>query len=421
MLDFSFTHKLKKMWNNNYLSDPVLLQIAEKLMENNNTVPSSNLDAGMTYFGQMIAHDIAPHTTAPEHPVRTISNELLLDSLYGHNHRIVNDRFEMRPIQWQGVKGFDVARDENGRALIPDHRNDINDIVCQLHCFWQNFHNQLIEAPYHFDFENAKCHTILSFQFVTIEYFLKNLLEPHIFDVYFNQQQKPKLPFKPEQRLDYFHNSAFRFGHSMVRNSYALRRFHPEVPLTSLFTSSQNIKDKHVIQWHRFFGDNQKANKIDLSLSDAMSRIRFPSDNSEMIRIIFKNLLAGLNKQIPSGYNLVKKINSDTKLNEVFQLSPVSQLPKEFEGIEELNIQNLPLWTYVLHEAATTQNGERLGKLGSILIADVLHDAINTEALSIFKNGTYDKSHALNVLSEVKDKLLDEHNNVDLQKLFTVN
>lgn len=409
------------MWNPDYLSDPVLLQIAEKLLENNNTVPSSNLDAGMTYFGQMIAHDIAPHTTPPDHPVRTVSNELLLESLYGQNNSIVNDRFELRPIQWQGVKGFDVARDDNGKARIPEHRNDINDIICQLHAFWQNFHNQLIEAPYHFDFENAKCHTILTFQFVTIEYYLKNLLDPHIFEVYFNQQAKPELPFKTEQRLDYFHNSAFRFGHSMVRNSYALRRFQPEVPLTSLFASSQKVQDKHVIQWRRFFGDNQKANKIDLSLSDAMSKIRFPSDNSEMIRIIFKNILAGLNKQIPSGYNIVKKINAQAELNDIFQMTPLEKLSPQFDGIEKLNIQNLPLWTYILQEAATTQNGERLGKLGSILIADVLHDAINTKALSIFKNGTYDKRHALMVLDEVKDKLLDENNNVDLHKLFNVN
>lgn len=408
------------MWKADYLSDPVLLQIAEKLLENNNTVPSSHLDAGMTYFGQMIAHDIAPHTTPPEQPVRAISNELLLESLYAYPNRIVNDKFEMRAIQWQGVKGFDVARDEQGNPLIPEHRNDINRIVCQLQTFWQNFHNQLISAPYHFDFENAKCHTILTFQFVTVEYYLRNLLDPHIFDIYFNQKKKPELPFKEEQRLDFFHNSAFRFGHSMVRNSYALRRFQPEVPLTSLFASSQKIEDKHVVQWRRFFGDNQKANKIDLSLADAMSKIRFPSANAEMIRVIFKNLLAGLNKQIPSGYSIVKKINSQFDLKACLQLEPLSELPPEFSDIDELSVQNLPLWTYILHEAATTHDGERLGKLGSILIADVLHDAINTKALSIFKNGVYDKHHALNVLADVKDRLLDEDNNVDLNKFFSV-
>ena len=104
-----------------------------------------SIAAGYTYLGQMLTHDIVPDSEKDQRR-KPMTAAMNLDSVYWSEERLKDKtvfdefgRFRLEGIESNGIHGYDFVRDGQGRALIPEPRNDENVIVAQLHRIWINF------------------------------------------------------------------------------------------------------------------------------------------------------------------------------------------------------------------------------------------------------------------------------------------
>jgi hypothetical protein len=351
----------------------------------------SNLKAGYTYFGQFISHDIVPGTSTLNSPIsRKVTPLLSLDSLYG-DKSLYHFLFESDGKFKLGKSKFDVLRDEYGKAIIPESRNDENVIIVQFHSLWQRIHNKFCELV----FENcptdikvnhgelihreAKILTIALFHLITIEDYLRTILDEQVFNAYFSNPMDyiitarstwEKLPLE-------FTHAAFRFGHSMVLNSYKLNSDSSTVILRNLLRGDNGgyLTSDQKILWSHFFGPKaQEGVNINLSIARSMGCIPVRR------HIVKLNLIANHLKNIRSGFLIRNEIqekfpslSSDTGLNNYNSLVYSGSAIPEYLYTGE----KLPLWLYVLDETKTNKPiAKKLGKIGSILIAEVIRKSI---------------------------------------------
>ena len=223
---------------------------------------NSLIDAGYTYLGQFIDHDLTfdPASSLqkqndPDGLVDFRTPRLDLDCLYGRGpadqpYMYTGDgqKFLFGANLSEGhvkVHVLDLPRhdspDESGkvraRALIGDKRNDENTIVSQLQSAMMQFHNRLVDDK-KVSFEEAQRQTRWHYQYVVINDFLPTIVGketvysilPHLDptksgDIF---SDTPDLRFYQPERDAYipveFSVAAYRFGHSMVRPIYRLSR-----------------------------------------------------------------------------------------------------------------------------------------------------------------------------------------------------
>jgi hypothetical protein len=369
----------------------------------------STMHAGLTYIGQMVSHDIVP-PSSPKVGGRLVTPVLNLDSVYGIT--APPSAFAVRKVvdSEYGVTGYDMNRVQN-RAMVPEHRNDENVIVSQLHVFWQRLHNYLVEElslhP-----EKAKEYTIKTFQLIVIEEFIKRILQPTIYKAYFEHNQR-FLPNRQSNSIPtFFSHAAFRFGHSMVRNAYAMRTDDDsDVSLSNLFNGGKPLTPKLAIDWTLFFGANsQCALRIDMGITDKMRKVNFPIDSHSLIDVLYRNLKAGEFTSLPGGHEFCNYLNWYNVKNEDFSEFKGLKLNHYNERLSALNdivpINQLPLWPYLLVEAEiTSELGENLGVLGSILVADVLKQSIQQSTPSVISPDGYDYKSAVDSMGSWGTKI----------------
>lgn len=416
--------------------------------DENPTIP-----AGYTYLGQFIDHDITFD------PVSTLQAEndpdaledfrtprLDLDSLYGRglaDQPYLYDQDQpgkfLLGADRRGAGNAprpDVPRNSQDVALIGDPRNDENLIVVQLHALFLRFHNAIFntltmksrkDTPPSAQFAEAQRLVRWHYQWIVLHRFLPRIVGETMAYEVLNPGGKPNLqyyyveptmyPFIPVE----FSGAAYRFGHSMVRPTYALNqdvvgpsegvkrdRFN-RVPLftddnSSRFTRAnlngfRPIPEGWGINWSFFFEGiptpspgavrhpcttnkppvlPQPSYRIDTELVDPLGELPGPipsgiSKNSLALR----NLFRGLTLRLPSGQSVAQVLGED--------LIPDDELWEE-EHREVLNrfptfANNAPLWFYILKEAErTTRNGikdrdgggHHLGPVGGRIVAEVL-------------------------------------------------
>lgn len=255
------------------LSDACLRAIAKAMIKTDFGKPITSAEpvdenptipAGYTYFGQFIDHDLTLDPTplsAKDADIAALEDfrtpALDLDCIYGRgpdDQPYMYDGPTLRlgaTLQPRNVKGQatvqsprDVLRlavsDTFQPAILGDKRNDENRIVTQIQAAFIAFHNKvvndtgIIEA---FDgdfsddlsrFRTAVRITRWHYQWLVVNDFLKRVLSPNTVDEVLPPGGPPRLDayLKPDQRFAYipveFAGAAYRFGHSMVRPSYAL-------------------------------------------------------------------------------------------------------------------------------------------------------------------------------------------------------
>ena len=122
-----------------------------------------NIDAGFTYVGQFIDHDLTldprPNDlTTPIDP-RTLVNSRTpafdLDSVYGGGPIASPQLYQADHVHLKlgapltgaatDPDAVDLPRDANGQALLGDPRNDENRIVASLHAIMLRFHNDWVD------------------------------------------------------------------------------------------------------------------------------------------------------------------------------------------------------------------------------------------------------------------------------------
>jgi hypothetical protein len=383
---------------------PALTYLAEEMFKGESG-PSA-VKAGYTYIGQMISHDIVPPTTPSQNP-RAISSTLNLDSLYGdYAPRVYAENpsstpyfnedghFRLYKDKPVSPKVIDFIR-QSGRAIIPERRNDENVIVAQLTVFWMQLHNKLLSDGIATDAQQARELVIKLFQAVVVFDFMKSVLTDEVYGHYFVENKtllnRRLVRWEHEQIPDFFRFASFRFGHSI-----ALRRYQLDIgvtqPLRKLFLIDQRRKEEHMINWTVLFGPKaRKAAMFDTRISAPMSAISLGNDKLTF-NIAQLNLLAGVKVGLPSGFDFVDILlgQRNHSVIEGLGVKKVKRLSNSaYKGPVKsrlIKIEDVPLWPYLLHEAKDSENGAKLGPLGSILNAEVISDAIKRSEYSLYSD-----------------------------------
>jgi hypothetical protein len=352
------------------------------------------VDAGYTYLGQFLSHEIVRPTRPPAGTTRFASPRLDMDSVYGTpqqmNDYLKNGMFPLPPADPR--EPDDLPRDQHGLALIPEPRNDDNVIIAQLHRFWQRFHNYLLLERLAADALQARQLVTKVVQLLVVEDYLRQLLAPIVFDSYFRFDRRwvkfgNAIP-------PHFSHAAFRFGHSMVRSSYD-GFGERAVQLHEIFRSKRKLEREFVVRWDGFFGapvaENQVQDAMRIDPFIARGMLQIPGIGApEITNIIERNLQAGYEARLPDGKAYVQELLAEPNgaaLASAFALGPLPDLgvlAPLVPADSGISIDNLPLWPYVLIEAMHASNGKHLGVLGSLICAEVFGRAIRKAPDSIY-------------------------------------
>ncbi|MGN0110243.1 MAG: peroxidase family protein, partial [Cellulosimicrobium funkei] len=126
----------------------------------------------------------------------------------------------------------DLPRDDGGAPLIPDGRNDENLVVAQLHLAMIRFHNAVVDWVDDAEpwtrltggergvFERASQLVRWHYQWLVVNDYLRTLTKPGVLDATLLRDTSFFRPRYPISMPLEFAVAAFRFGHSMIRDSY---------------------------------------------------------------------------------------------------------------------------------------------------------------------------------------------------------
>ncbi len=362
----------------------------------NTSTGTPYIPAGYTYLGQFIDHDItfdaSSHRTPATLP-KQLENfrtpRLDLDSLYGSGPVVHPFLYDWEHPETGGARLLvgrnqagghpDLPRNLPGRALIGDARNDENAIVAQLHLLFIKFHNavlaRLADRHRHWEelFDEARRTVRWHYQWMVVHDFLPTILGPHLATQLLGDGPRP---LAANERLEFvpleFSVGAFRFGHSLVRSQYVLKRDaeNPPPPLR-LFPDLEGLRPlsaELVLDWTRFFRfeqlgyayQPQNGMQIDSGLSGPLFAL--PDGGGSLAQ---RNLRRGVRYMVPSGQEVAARL----------ELQPLDegalQLTELRAPARERLLSATPLWYYVLCEAEHG-GGDHLGPLGGRIVADVI-------------------------------------------------
>jgi Animal haem peroxidase len=395
--------------------------------------------SGVVYFAQFLLHDLTLDTTPlsaarmipPEQRVNRRSPFLDLDSLYGEGpegspylYRLPagvgplsspgNERFILGKTP-QG-KLLDLPRTSVGRPILADPRNEENLILAQLHALLLHFHNRvmdLIDANIATEprleglsrFEQARQLVIWHYQYVVLHDLLRQFLPVAIVDEtvarYRDFSVSPRDFCVPVE----FGLAAFRFGHSLVLDEYVINtNSHPSEKLEALLNLNSmgqppmvELADEWVIEWNRFFDIppipmptpkaviRNRAARLDTHIATALHNLPGPPNTLHSLPAM--TLLRGARSGLPSGQRVADALG-ETRLtdDEMIFEDPVAHPRKDFLSKHGL-LTDTPLWYYVLQEAAAKGNRQRLGPVGSRIVAETIVGMLACDPNSILNRG----------------------------------
>jgi hypothetical protein len=365
---------------------------------------NSSIPAGFTYLAQFIDHDVSFDPTplgqrTPAGPVVNLRTPRLdLDSLYGSGPIDQPFLYDWKESSLPGIRllvgrnGFDAVEDlprnQQGRALIGDARNDANAIVAQLHLLFIRFHNAVVDHLARQGtakdelFDQAQQVVRRHYQWLVVNEFLPLVVGAGTADEVLPRGEAPGTaptvdrelfpdgkPFIPFE----FSAAAFRFGHSMVRPEYGLKRLPDDgapvypIPILPDLAGLTWLQQSQVIDWERFFeprelpsGPRQVQFSMRIDTSIARPLFDVPDGLPELPR---RNLRRGNSLQLPSGQVVATKMGAEPLSDEQLHLDKLDQ------GVREELRAATPLWYYLLCEAP---DGRHLGPIGGRIVAKVL-------------------------------------------------
>jgi hypothetical protein len=372
-------------------------QLAELMRARRNTSTGTPyIPAGYTYLGQFIDHDItfdaSSHrtlTTLPEQLENFRTPRLDLDSLYGSGPVVHPFLYDWEHPETGGARLLvgrnpagghtDLPRNLPGRALIGDARNDENAIIAQLHLLFIRFHNAVLSRLAGRDrrweelFDEARKTVRWHYQWMVVHDFLPTILGPDLAAALLAEATRP-LP--EDKRLEFvpleFSVGGFRFGHSLVRTQYVLKRDakNPPPPLR-IFPDLEGLRPlsaELVLDWTRFFRferlgfayQPQNGMQIDSGLSGPLFAL--PDGGGSLAQ---RNLRRAATYKVASGQEVAARLGLDPLEDEALRLDGLR------EPARERLLRSTPLWYYVLCEAEHG-GGDHLGPLGGRIVADVI-------------------------------------------------
>jgi hypothetical protein len=370
----------------------------------NPTIP-----AGYTYFGQFIDHDITfdpasslQQQNDPDALVNYRSPRFDLDSLYGSgpdDEPFQYQRDELHLLTAPNTAGFDeLPRNRDGVAIVGDPRNDENVIVSQLQLSFLRLHNRFVDQVLaegqltnrREQFREAQRRTRWHYQWVLVNDFVPRLIGQNVFKKLY--RQKKGAP--PEITLRYyraktsaympveFSAAAYRFGHSQIRDRYALNPS-LEQPLFASGDDSgglvdlrggQQVPPSWAISWAFLFhvggGEPQASRLINTKL--APSLFDLPGRRPDEVQsLALLNLIRGHRLGLPSGQDVARHLGVRVLTAE------------ELRGPENAPVpQPTPFWYYLLREAEVLAEGKALGPSGARIVGEVVLGLLEQDPLS---------------------------------------
>ncbi len=319
----------------------------------------------------------------------------------------------------------DLPRDPaDGSALIGDHRNDENLMVAQTHLAFLKFHNAIVawlrDKGYKGDaralYTEAKRLATWHYQWIVLYDYVERLTEPGLVNrIKHRGRQFYRFRTRPYMPVE-FSAAAFRLGHAQVREDYSHNRiFRPggvaSGTLANLFYFSnlsggivgervndpsldkkklvmpgqdpdnfpppmRTLPSNWVVDWRRFydfgtpdapgfeFNDTRLINPM---LTPSLHRLPgFPEGTPDaMLMLPFRNLRRGVQLGLPSGQSVAKAMGVD-QLSETDLSAGSDGSAAATHGLHKAT----PLWYYILKEAEMIHQGQRLGPVGSNIVAE---------------------------------------------------
>jgi len=387
-------------------------------------IADSPIPAGFTYVGQFVDHDITldvqSNLDAPTN-AETINNmrspTLDLDSLYARGPALdpflyafpsganppTAIKFALGSNQQNGPGGpggnagaagmvqkrdFDVPRINNPldpanaslTAVIGDPRNDENLIVSQFHHAMLRFHNRVVDdlVAKNFSgdiFVESKRLVTHHYQWAVVHDFLHRICGAATVNA--AMQSVVASPGSAFRMPVEFSVAAYRFGHSMIRDTYWLNHNFVNQPLADAFAFIRKpnlpVRSNWVIDFNAFFDTGipvpvfNSTRKIDSVLANGLESL--PGFTGMMAVLARRNLLRGLALGLPSGQAMAAffgfapmtaaQLTAGLPANEVAVLNASGGLL----------LKKTPLWYYALREAAVMQQGDQLGPVGAAIVA----------------------------------------------------
>jgi hypothetical protein len=387
--------------------------------EETDLLPYKLFPAGHVLLGQFVDHDLTfDNTPLPEQEEDPLartnfrSARFDLDSLYGIGPSESPELYEGEDPAKLRLTGLadpytpdDLPRRSDGTAVIGDPRNDENLVICQLHVAFAKFHNALVDhvraqggSGVDEVFRQAQRLCRWHYQWVVVHDFLPRVVGQTTVDAILEERADaparirldfyhPQNPRKPMMPIE-FAVAAYRFGHSMLRPSYAINEDKGEVegevveadlfggqPTDSDLNGKRPCPPKLVIDWRFFFdipdGDplvnaarRNAARKLDSDLSlplFALPDSVVPPPDRTHVSLAERNLLRGKRLGLPSGQRVAWKMGVEALSNNQLGLG-------DDAGWE----RQAPLWFYVLKEAEIQKTGTQLGAVGGRIVAEVI-------------------------------------------------
>ncbi|WP_179380635.1 peroxidase family protein [Jannaschia marina] len=388
-------------------------ELAARMAEGPDDPTDGPADAGTAFFGQFIDHDLTLDATTAlgqaAGRVDVIENfrtpRFDLDSVYGSGP-------EVDPwLYGQGDEGMglafgrgwaagtqgnplDLQRNCNDRALIGDPRNDENLFISQVH--GRQFvarHNTLLaaeEGTAEHRFEAAREALTHEYQRRVLHEFLPAVVDQSVLDPLVQGAMAGALPgpiaweCAPDMPVE-FAAAAFRFGHSMIRQSYALNDDHPEEEIFSPVNAGFSpVARAHNLDLDRFFGAQaQRSRPINTRIAADLIALptnvvpRMPglseAEDAKLRNLADRNMQRGQHTfNLPTGEVLAALMGVDV-------LDP-------HPDVEALGLTGkTPLWFYILWEAENA--GGRLGAVGGTLVAGTILNLMLRDSDSILHTG----------------------------------
>lgn len=300
---------------------------------------NGTLGAGYTYLGQLITHDITfdskDFTNGELKPKsqrvtrRNFTPYLDLGCIYPILEPQSAEKCQHtqygRMIDCEGrfilgaaiddpkFSETDLLRQGGTRADIPEHRNDENIIVSQLHLLWQLIHNRAVhlisvsnpqtagDEKYHL----ARKFVTLLFQRIVVDDFLSKILDPLVYErcyqdgvLSYGKSYLKKLSQGTVEELPQeFSMALFRFGHAMVRQNYKLKSGGTRQDIGALFRKSKPLPQAFKVQWDLFFsveGRDDPVNRakvLGLNLAKGLTSVPDDTEGTDFIHGLVEEML----------------------------------------------------------------------------------------------------------------------------------
>jgi hypothetical protein len=272
----------------------------------------------------------------------------------------------------------DLPRNEENTALIGDMRNDENLVVSQLHTAFLHFHNQIVarlRADGHTTLLYEKARAVVTWYYhkMICEDFLPRIIGQNMLDALLLPNGSVFFPIGMTHMPIEFSVAAYRYGHSQVRETY---RFNTDTTPANIFErgATAQRKPETYVHWRYFFDlgpgypNAQRGRPIDMRLPPALLTLPISfSANGEPRSLATRNLQRGRVYGLPSGQTVATAMAANPAIP-----GPVPVLPLP-AGWPAAHMGEMPLWTYILHEAQQLgDGGNHLGPVGGRIVGEVI-------------------------------------------------